>query len=559
MDQKTNQASFAMNLHPNGSDDPNLLSPAELIEGLAPRLEHLGPGDGLSPKQQKDYDKGVSEFQKSKHLESAIIDLHKAAAANPNCLKCRTMMGVAELSWGDWDDARIEFGESVNALIKDQKIGSPEPLLAYGTFVSWKHDPAKASAYFLDALTYAPMDPLALQELGRAECQEMSWYSANQTLKKALDAGAGPEARFMRAEALLWAGTPKEATDELNRYLDGRDLKNMPQRVRALQEHIQERKKDESAFRAAAIKAQARGIEPLDYLHHPPQNLPAFEAIADQGRLNAILAAVGKNVADLFTGLPDICSVEKVQQEKLGHNGKVDASRGYKYRYLALAPSTVWGPSIDEYRADWKGKESPQMGLSDDSMLTEGFISAPLVFHPAYQSGSSFRLIGRQKVKGRSIFVIAYAQDPAKTSLSGTFTLGNTTRQTYTQGLAWIDPENYQIIRILSDLLTPLSLVGLDRETTDITFSEVQFKQVTQKFWLPEAVTVTVDWNGRTYRNSHAYSEFLVSNVEATQKIGKPKEGQKTTEDAIEPVSVSNPLKTNSLSLVPDAAKPPAN
>jgi len=555
-----NNLSIAITLRPVEPEDPNLLSPADLIKGLAPRLRQLGPADGLAAKEQKDYARGVQEFlDRGDHPDKAVLDLDKAASLSPLCLKCRTMLALAELSWGDWNDPWHELGESVNAIIKDQKVGSPEPLLAYGVLVSWKHEPGKASAYFLDALTYAPQDALALQELGRSQCRELNWYSGNETLKKALAAGAGPEARLLHAEALLWAGTAKEATDELDLYLNGRDLKSMPPQVRALQAHIQERKKDEVAFHAAAAKAQARGVEALDYLHHPPQNLPDFEAIADQGLLKDILAAVGKNVSDLFTGLPNICSVEKVHEERLDRNGKTSTAHEYKYRYLALAPDHPWGPSIDEYRADWQGKESPQMGLSDDAMLTEGFVSAPLVFHPAYQSGSSFRLLGRQKVKGRSAFVIAYAQEPAKTSLSGSFTYGNITRTTYTQGLAWIDAENYQITRITSDLLTPLPQVRLDKETTDIKFNAVQFKQATQRFWLPEAVTVTLDWNGRVYRNNHAYSEFLVSNVEATQKIGKPKDVDKTVEDAIEPTPASKPAKTNSLSLVPQAGKPPAN
>jgi hypothetical protein len=194
------------------------------------------------------------------------------------------------------------------------------------------------------------------------------------------------------------------------------------------------------------------------------------------------------------------------------------------------------------------------MDLSENSMLTEGFVSAPLVFHPAYQAGGTFVLLGSQMVKGRKTFVIAYAQIPEKTSLYGTFTYGHTTRMTYTQGLAWVDGENYQIVRITSDLLRPLPEVRLQKETTDITFSEAQFKQVTQKFWLPAAVTVTLDWNGRTYRNNHAYSEFLVSNVEATQKIGKPKEGVKATADPTERRNGSNHAPGNpSSSLIPEA------
>ena len=32
-------------------------------------------------------------------------------------------------------------------------------------------------------------------------------------------------------------------------------------------------------------------------------------------------------------------------------------------------------------------------------------------------------------------------------------------------------------------------------------------------------------------RNQHVYSDFLLSNVDATQKIGKPKEAEKTVEE----------------------------
>jgi hypothetical protein len=360
----------------------------------------------------------------------------------------------------------------------------------------------------------------------------------------------------MHAEALLWAGTPDEANAELNRYLDGRDLKKMPPRVRALWGHIQERKKDEAAFLAAKTKAKARREEPIDYLQHSPQNLPDFEPAADQAQLGPILTAVEKNVSDLFASLPNICSVEKVHQERLNRNGKTDAAQEYQYRYLLLAPNQRWGLSIDEYRSDMQGNETPQSGLDANHMLTEGFVSAPLVFHPAYQSGSTFRLLGRQKVKGRNTFVIAYAQNPASSRIYGTFKYGKTIRTTYTQGLAWIDSENYQIIRLTSDLLIPLPQIGLERETTEIEFSEVHFKRLTQRFWLPDAVTVTLDWDGKVLRNKHAYSDFLVSNVDFTQRIGKPKDVEKSAKEANEPAPRNNPLENHSLSLVPPANKP---
>jgi hypothetical protein len=518
MDVANNNVNFAINLRKGEEQDPNQLSQSELINQLLPRLTKLGPADGMDPKAVKDYARGVQEFNDGKHLDKAVLDLANVTVRSPSCLKCRTFLAMAELKWDDWDDARRELGESVNAIIKDKKVGTPEPLVAFGVLVSWQHDPAKASAYFLDALTYAPKDPLALQELGRAQCEQSNWFSGSQSLKKAIDAGAGREAKLLLAEALLRVGTPQEASDELNSYMDGRPFKSMPARGQKIWAYNQKRFQNDE--------------EPVDYLHHPPtKDLKDFEPLTDQSQMPVILAALGKNVADFFTNFPNVCSIEKVGQQRLDGDGKIIFTQESKYRYLALIPIHPWGPSIDEYRADSVGKETGQAALSEDTMLTDGFVSAPLLFHPTYQSGSNFLMVGRQKVKGRNTYVIAYAQDPAKSVLSGTFRRGIDSLPTYKQGFVWVDAETCQIVRLISDLLTPLPEARLDKQSTDITFGEVHFKNLNQGFWLPEDVTVTLNWNDRTYRNNHAYSDFLLSDVKSTQRIAKPKDADKPVEE----------------------------
>jgi len=504
----------------------------------------------------KDSARAAQEFLDRNHADRAVPNFFEVARLNRSCLKCRTMLALAELNWGDWDSAQEEITDSVNTMIADPKFGIPEPFVVEGVLVSWGHDPARASSYFAEALTYAPQDALALQEHGRVQCLDMNWQAGSESLKKALAAGAGPEARLLHAEALLWTGTPAEAAAEMNLYLDGRNPKSLPPRARAVWEHIQSGKKEQTLILAAKAKAKARGKQPLDYVHHPPTNLPDFEPATDQSPREALLAAVGKNVSKLFSDLPNISSIESVRQEKLTSKGKTDLSQGFKYRYLALAPEHSWGPSIDEFRADMKGNETPQLGSSDNYMLTSGFMSAPLILHPAYQSGSTFRLLGRQKVKGRNTYVLAYAQEPSKSRIYGAFQYGKTTRPTYTQGLAWIDAETYQIIHLTKDLLNPLPQVNLEKETTDIEFSEVHFNQGTQTFWLPNAVTVTLDWNGKVFRNNHAYSDFVVFNVQSSQKIGRPKGAERAPEEEEPLTPRSNPSDDPSLSLAPPLPKP---
>jgi len=500
-------------------NDPTLLSPADLISGLVPKLRHLDTSDGLAPKDVKTYDRAAAEFLERNRLDLAVPLFEKLDDSNPSCLRCRVMLATADLSWGDWANAERHLGEAVNAVIANRKVATFEPLLAFGVWMSWQHDLDKAEAYLREAVKDAPHDALALQELGRVQCLQMNWEGAEDSLKKALAAGAGPEARLLHAEALVWTGTVKAANAELDLYLDGRDIKKMPPPAQGVWQKIQDRRKDDTAL----VKLQKHAKPYLDFIHNPPADLEKIEPAGDQVKLDSLLSAVGGNIQELFQKFPNTSSLEKIHQEKLDRNGKSAGSLNQKFRYLCLIPTSQWGPATDEYRADSTGHLAYPKGLSENYMLTSGFVAAPLVFHPIYQPGSTFRLLGRQKIKGRDAYLIAFAQDPKRSRMYGSFTCDGKTRETYYQGVVWIDSATYQILKLRSELLMPLPIVKLQAETTQIEFNEVHFKSIAEGFWLPAKVTVTIDWEGRTLRNEHDYSDFAVFNVDAMEKIGKPK------------------------------------
>jgi len=501
-------------------EDPKLLSQADLISRLAPRLKKLGASDGLSAAEEKDYARGVELFLSRKRPDLALTPFTKVTRHDPSCVQCRTMLALADLDSGDWDGAYRNLGQAVEKIRADSSLGRPESLLALGVMESWRHQPKDSAGYLVEALKYAPRDPLALQELGRSQVLIQNWEPADQYLSKAIAAGAGPEARLLFAEALLGEDQFQAASREMSRYLDGREVKTMPFQVRQLWVQIDDRKKVAAAY----SKAQPKGEEAIEiYLRHPPPDLKGLEPAADQRQLNSILDAVGETVAEFFRNFPNTTSLEEVHQEKLGHKQKVDATLDRKFRYLCFIPAKAWGPGFNEYRVDLAGAQTSAQGLDEGFMLTSGFASASLLFHPTYQSQAAFRYLGRQKVNGRDTYVIAFAQQPGKARVHGSFKFRDIIMSTYSQGLAWVDSETYEITRLRTDLLVPLSAVKLERETTEIAFSEVQFKSVGRGFSLPQQVTVTVDWNGRHLQNEHLYSEFKLFNVEATDKLGKPK------------------------------------
>jgi tetratricopeptide (TPR) repeat protein len=501
-------------------EDSELLSQADLISGLAPRMKKLGVSEGLSAAAEKDYAHAVAEFLDRNRSDQALPFFTEVTRRDASCLPCRTMLALAELDSGDWDGAYRNLAEVFNKILADRSLGRPEPFVALGVMESWRHQPRNAAGYFVEALKFAPRDPLALQELGRSQLLIQNWEAADEYLAKAIAAGAAPEVRLLRVQALLGADQFQAADTEMARYLDGRDLKKMPFQVRQLWAQIENRKKIEAVYG----KAKPNDDRAIEYLRRRPPDLTGLEPATDQGQLDSILSAVGKTVTEFFGNLPNTSSLEEIHQETLRRKQKVGATLDQKFRYLCFTPAEAWGPGFDEYRADLSGGQAWPRGLGDGFMLTSGFASASLLFHPMYQPQAAFRYVGRQKVGGRDTYVVAFAQQPSKARLNGTFRSGEISMTIFSRGLAWIDSQTYQITRLRTDLLKPLLEIKLENVTTEIAYGEVHFKGMAVGFWVPQQVTVAVDWNGRHFRNEHRYSEFKLFKVEAFEKVGKRKE-----------------------------------
>lgn len=207
-----------------------------------------------------------------------------------------------------------------------------------------------------------------------------------------------------------------------------------------------------------------------------------------QDELQPILAAVGKKVAQQFHDFRSSSSLGKIHQEKPRGNGKVAGSMDTEFHYLCVLNSRPGDPGFTEYRQSAGGEEASAGTLRESYMLTSGFASAALIFHPSFQCGSEFQFLGNQKLGGRETYVIAFAQIPVKAKLVGDFKIGNSSAPTFVQGLAWIDAQNDQILRLRTDLLKPLAEVRLAQETTQIDYHDVYIKNLSEGFWLPRDV-----------------------------------------------------------------------
>jgi tetratricopeptide (TPR) repeat protein len=495
-------------------DDPDQLPLPTLIRQLGARLRRQAGPHLANDSTRKDFLRGSEEFLDRHNAVIAVPYLAKVVDRESDCIECRMLLTLALLDAGSWAGASRQLTEAAKLNEAAQPAARrPEPWLVLGILEAWRYETKKAAGFFQKALEVAPGDPLALQELGRALILQKNWEAADEYLEKAIQAGAAEGARLLRVRALLEQGDSGEAEKEMNQYLAGRDIRFLPLEGRTLYSQLQT-----YVDLRPYGKVKSVATQPLPELMKAMPELAGLVPATSQEELVSILQKTGESVELMFRTFPNTVSVEQIRQERRGKDGKVKNSSAQSFQYLLLARPERWGLGLEEYRTNARGDRGAPVGLKDGFMLTAGFASAPLLFHPAYQSGSNLRYLGRQVLDGRDTYVVAFAQRAETAKMIERFNTENASVLVLLQGVAWIDAATYRIIRMRTDLLKPPTGVRLERQTTEIRFQQIPFTEIATALWLPQEVAVTVDWKGKTFRNSHRYSDFKLFNVATEER-----------------------------------------
>ncbi|HEY6293352.1 MAG TPA: VWA domain-containing protein [Terriglobia bacterium] len=248
--------------------------------------------------------------------------------------------------------------------------------------------------------------------------------------------------------------------------------------------------------------------------------LKKLRPTASQELLPSILQKVGANVAILFDRFPNVTSLEQVTEQRLDSTGAIDGEIYQTFRYLAVGNPDKKDVGFEEYRTDTKGKLVQQKGLNE-FLITKGFVSIPFLFHPLYQLDSRYRYLGQEVIGRRDTEVVAFAQK-STARVRELFTINGKSGGMLAQGVAWIDPVNYQIVRMREDLRAPVLEIGLESQTTRVELTEVRFKGGSPALWLPREVEVQTKFSDVIFRNAHHYSEFKQFSVQTQVQAASP-------------------------------------
>lgn len=233
----------------------------------------------------------------------------------------------------------------------------------------------------------------------------------------------------------------------------------------------------------------------------------AGAATPSQDDTEFILSKTGAVIADLLHRMPNLIATEEVRQPIVIRNFKGSDTRIFNYR-IVHKQKPSGGDALEEFRTDARDQPIDYSAHNASRPLGVGFATMWLFFFPGNLHESHFRYLGKQSIGGRESYVLAFAQIPKNVGLGAVIESSSGQCSTPLQGVAWIDQSTFQIVRMQTDLLSPLPDIQLNQLRSILTYGSVKIAGLKLLLWLPSDVETTWQTAFHVGKESHRYSHY---------------------------------------------------
>jgi hypothetical protein len=233
-------------------------------------------------------------------------------------------------------------------------------------------------------------------------------------------------------------------------------------------------------------------------------------------KLDDLLQRASNQTAAFLEQFSDVKCIEHVRQEKVSKDDKVERKEESTYDYMAILTNASGELNLSESRLPLHEAKPDRRNTS--MLLSNGFATLFLVFHPYYAEAFKFSMDGQEVIAGRTLNRVSFQhvlgmKSPAALALRG---------REYPlelSGTAWIDPESGSIARIEAGIQDTLQDVGLKSLHSEIVFAPLPFADSKTVYWFPTQATVDVQTPKQHWRNLHRFTEYKKFSVTTEEKV----------------------------------------
>jgi hypothetical protein len=241
---------------------------------------------------------------------------------------------------------------------------------------------------------------------------------------------------------------------------------------------------------------------------------------AQDHELDDLLNRASKQASLFLEQFSDVKCTEQVKQEKLNQDGKVERDAQSTYDYLVILSNTGGEMQLNESRLVIREAKADKKGTS--FLLTNGFATLFLVFHPYYSGNFQFTAQGDEVIDGQRFRKIEFHHVAGTRSLAA-LALRGRDYPLEISGTAWIDSATGNIAKIQATIGTTMEDVGLKTLNSEVIYAPIPFRDLREVYWFPARATVEVETPRQHWRNTHSFTDYKLFSVSTEEKVAAAK------------------------------------
>jgi outer membrane lipoprotein-sorting protein len=250
--------------------------------------------------------------------------------------------------------------------------------------------------------------------------------------------------------------------------------------------------------------------------------LLTLPAPAQQASLDELLARTSKQVSQFVDQFSSVKCTEHVTQEKLANNNKVERKAESAYDYLVILTNSGGELNLDESRlAVEDGKHSKkEKNQSTPLLISNGFATLFLIFHPYYTGSFQFTELGEEEVGGRKLVQVHFEHIRNTRSVAALAVRGREYPLDLS-GTAWIEPQTGMLAKISAGIDQGVEDIGMKSLRSEVEFAPVRFSSGESSEWFPSRAVVEVETKRQHWRNTHIFSDYKQFSVSTEEQVAK--------------------------------------
>lgn len=235
-----------------------------------------------------------------------------------------------------------------------------------------------------------------------------------------------------------------------------------------------------SAF--APLRARAQNTEPPDPL----------------------IAKARSNVEQFFQQFAYLRYQEDISQQKLNDSEKVQYKRDTIYDSIFRMHYEDGKLRVDEQRLIEK---LPARVDARPLLITNGFSSMAMIFHPYYESSFHFTRMEDGAIEGKLLARYRFEHVPGTPSPMQ-YQMISAERPLAITGVAWLDPATGNVAKVEVEAGAGLNDVGLKAIRAELTYGAIPLRDETDPQWLPISAIIDLETPRQHWRNIHKFSDY---------------------------------------------------